>query len=445
MNKTASILSALLVLAQTGLALDTSSGLLAKPSWLTDASITLKEGYDDNVLMSGVNQANVPPGTMTLKDRGSFVTTVSPKLGFNFATLVNSNSGLDLLSFVYAPDFVRYEALPAENYDAHRTLMGVKGNSGDFSYNFDNALWFVDGNQIAPAYPGGLYNAWASIYAYQRVKQVQDRTKIALQYDLNHWFIRPGTSLAYYGMMSEIKNPELASTPSGYQNYAPRYDVNGGMDVGYKLTDQTAATFGYRYGHTGQEQYEFSPYSSSSDYQRILAGFEGKPLHWLDVQLLGGPDFRDYQSDSATHITPVNDLHPLTYYGEANIAATLAKADALVFKYKQYQFVSCGGKIPYFDSSYGLTYHRKITGALSLDAGAKLLEADYNMGSLSACRRNDLDYIATAGLHYAFNAHVSTDLAYQGDFGRNDEDYIVNSSTRAFDRNLVSLGVQFGF
>jgi len=416
-----------------------------KPAWLTDASLTVKESYDDNILMSGVSQYYVPAGTTTVKDKSSSVTTVSPKVGCNFAGCVDAGSNLDLLSIIYAPDFAMYHALPSENFDAHRMVLAVKGKAGDFSYNFDNTLLYVDASRVAPAYPGNLFNAWATINAFQRREQLNDRNKLTLQYDWNQWFIRPSESLAYYAMMTDIKAPSLASTPSGYQNYGTRYDVNGGADLGYKFCPEMAATLGYRYGSQGQEQYSFAPYSSPSDYQRVLAGLEGKPFSWLNLQLLGGPDFRSYQADSSGHISPVNDLHPVTYYGEAALTATLTPDDTLAFKYKQYRFVSCLGEKPYFDSSYGLNYGRKITGRLSLDLGARLLDADYTVGNLSTCARDDVDYVLTAGLHYAFNAHLAADLGYAASLGRNAQDNVTDSRNRDFNSQEVSLGVQFKF
>jgi opacity protein-like surface antigen len=408
-----------------------------KPAWLTDASLTIKESYDDNVFMSDVTPAD---GGATLNDKSSFVTTISPRLGFNFARALGAGGTLESLSLAYAPDFVMYHSLPSENYDAHRVSLAVAGNADAFSYSLENAFTYVDASREAPAYPGNLFNAWATINAYPRREQLQDRSKVTLQYDWNQWFIRPGASLAYYGMMTEIKDPALASTPSGYQNYGTRYDVNGGADAGYKFCPDMAATLGWRYGSQGQEKYSFEAHSSSSDYQRLLLGVEGKPFKWLHMQILGGPDFRSYEN-----IAPVSGHHPVTYYGEASLAATLTPEDTLTFKYKQFRFVSCLGIKPYFDSSYGLSYGRKITDRLSLDVGARLLEADYTVGNLGSCLRDDLDYVLSAGLRFAFSAHVAADLGYSANLGRNAQDNIVNPENRDFKSQEITMGVQVKF
>jgi len=416
-----------------------------KPAWLTDIDLTVKESYADNVFMSGVNQSSVPAGATTLKDRSSFITTVSPKLGFNFASSLDAGGNLELLSFTYAPDFAIYHSLPSENYDTHRVILEAKGKAGAFSYNLANTLLYVDASRVAPAFPGDLFNAWATINAYPRREQLNDRSKLTLQYDWKQWFIRPGASLAYYAMMTEIKDPSLPGTPSGYQDYCTRYDVNGGADIGYKFAPDMAATVGYRYGSQGQEQYSFSPYSSPCDYQRVLLGVEGRPCKWLNIQLLGGPEFRSYEADSATHISPLNNLHPVTYYGEAALSAEVTPADTLTFNYKQFQFVSCLGVKPYFDSTYGLSYGRKITDRLRLDLGARLLEANYTIGNLSTCSRDDLDYILSAGLHFALSANCAAAFGYSANLGRNAQDNIVNPQNRDFNSQEVSLGFQFKF
>ncbi len=408
-----------------------------KPAWLADASLTIKESYDDNVFMSDVSR---PAGDATLNDKSSFVTTISPKVGFDLARALDADDTLKLLSLAYAPDFVMYHSLPSENYDSHRVSLAAAGKNDAFSYNLDNAFTYVDASRVAPSYPGNLFNAWATINAYARREQLQDRSKISAQYDWDHWFIRPGASLAYYGMMTEIKDPRLASTPSGYQNYCTRYDVNGGADAGWKFCPDMAATLGWRYGSQGQEKYSFEGYNSGSDYQRVLLGVEGKPFKWLNMQVLGGPDFRNYES-----IAPVNDRHTVTYYGEASLAATLTPQDTLSFKYKQFRFVSCLGVKPYFDSSYGLSYARKFTDRFSLDVGARLLEADYTVGNLGSCVRDDVDYVPSAGLHYAFSAHVAADLGYSANLGRNAQDGIANPANRDFDSQEISMGVQIRF
>ena len=333
----------------------------SKASWLTDVSLSVKESYDDNIYLSGVaskylpSSYTLPPGSVAaLKDKSSFVTTVTPKIGVNFAPLLGDTQNLQTLSLGYAPEIGRFQNAPAENYVAHSFPAAVKGNWEAFSVRADNTLNYVSGSSYGPTYPGGFLNAYATCAPREHREQFNDRGTLAFQYDFDKWFVRPTASLLYYDMMT--KKIDV----TGYQNYASRYDINGGPDFGYRVEPQLAVTLGYRYGHQYQEQFGFTPYSSPSDYQRVLVGIEGKPWKWLEIKLQGGPDFRSYYEDTATHITPVNHTHLVTYYGEASLTATITTKDTVTFAYKQFQWVSQLGKIPYFDSTYKLNYRRRF-------------------------------------------------------------------------------------
>ena len=418
-----------------------------RPVWLTEASVSMKESYDNNVFLSGANVANtVPAGFVAaVKDRASWVTTASPKIDVNFAPLLGGQKTLQILSLAYAPDFVTYHDQDSESYNAQRFSAALKAKTDLFSISADDSFAFVDGSDMGPVYPGGFLSAFGTVADRERREQILDKANFALQFNHGDWFVRPVATLLYYDLLTDKLNPALTSTPAGYQNYTDRYDVNGGADAGYKITSQLAVTLGYRYGHQQEEQYAFTPDSSPNDYQRVLLGLEGSPWKWLDVKIQGGPDFRNYAGDSATHVTPVNDLNPVKYYGEALLTAKFTAADTLTFKYKQWQWLSSTGKVPYFDSTYDLSYHRKLTDKLGFDLGGRLLSWDYTSGNLAACQRKDLEYTATVGLGYAINANFSLNAACIHGWSRNDEDGITNPQNREFDHQLISLGAQCKF
>lgn len=284
-----------------------------------------------------------------------------------------------------------------------------------------------------------MLNAYSTCAPRERRAQIDDKDKINLQYDWNNWFIRPNASLLYCGLLTKQINVP------GYQNYPVRYDANGGVDIGYRMWPSVAFTAGYRYGHQYQEQFSFSPYSSSSDYQRALLGVEAKAWNWLTATIQGGPDFRQYAPDTATHITPVSNKHMTTYYLDGSITADVTTNDAITFKFKQWQWVSSIGKCPFFDSTFDLGYTRKLTRDLSLNLGARALASDYTTGDLTTSKRNDVEYSLIAGVQYAWNAHLSSDISYSYDVGNNAEQNVVNSQTRDFSRQLISLRVQYKF
>ena len=419
---------------------------IQKPAWLSELSLGIKESYDDNVFLAGADAKHLPPSytvpagsVAALQGRGSWLTTISPKVAVNFAPLLGDQKFFQALSLAYAPDVVTYHDQDSESYQAHRVVSAIKAKSEAFSFSAENTFAFVNGSSMAPYYPGALYNVYMNSVVRERRDQFQDKASVAFQYDWQKLFFRPTASLAYYDLRTELLNV------SGYQNYADRYDVNGGADLGYRVCPQLALTVGYRYGHQYQQQFDFTPLSSPSDYQRVLFGIEGKPWSWLDVKIQGGPDFRDYPGNSPTHTTPVNDLNPVKYYGEGLLVATISRRDALTFRYKQWQWVSSTGKVPYFDSTFDLGYHRKLTDQLGFDCGGKILSSDYTSGNLATCRRNDWEYVVSTGLGCAFNPHLSVNLTYSLNLGRNAMDGIANESTREFNQNLVALGAVLKF
>ena len=188
---------------------------------------------------------------------------------------------------------------------------------------------------------------------------------------------------------------------------------------------------------------------------------EGKPLNWLTVKIVGGPDFRDYN-----HKAAVNDDNLITYYGEAALTARINADQSLTFNYKQWQWVSSSGYVPYFDTTYALTYHWNMTHQLGLDLGGKVLEADYTSGndngthgtsSSAPSVRDDLDYNVSVGLSYAFTSHLSANVVYNYDLGNSTLTAAQLHATgvpsaiassigfRDFEHQVVSLGLQYKF
>ena len=75
------------------------------------------------------------------------------------------------------------------------------------------------------------------------------------------------------------------------------------------------------------------------------------------------------------------DLHPIKYYAEATVKATITTNHSLTFNYKQWTWVFGSGLVPEFDSSYALNYHWNATSRLGFDLGAKIQEADFTGGN----------------------------------------------------------------
>ena len=416
-----------------------------KPDWLSELSLGVEECYDTNVYLSGVDHKFLPSSfsvasgsAVARNNLSSFVTTVSPRIGLDliplFSALFSGGKTLQTFSLAYAPSFAFYHGESDENNYAHRFLTALNGSRGSFSFDVDGSLSFIDGSRMAPTYPGALENAAAPTAPRERRRQLNSQATIDLKYDAGAWFLRPTGSLLFWDMQTKLLDVE------GYQNYVDRYELQGGADIGRRVSSQFAVTLGYRYGHQFQEKLPFRPLESSNDFQRVLVGVEGKPWQWLKVNLRFGPDFRDFGSHAA-----VRDRNRVTYYGQGSVTATPTESDRVSFTFNEWLWTSQLGQIPYFDSSYELSYAHAVGTHLQLELGGVVHRYDYTLGDAPGSARDDIEYIAFAGVRYAFNTHFSADLTYAFHVGRNLLDNVVDASTRSFDRNLVSLRARFAF
>jgi hypothetical protein len=424
-----------------------------KPAWLSDLAFGVKESYDDNVLRVSGNG---------LPTKSSWVDVFSLKLGFNLASLLPTDPGIiQTFSVIYQPDRAIYNQASSENFTAHRVNTLLKGKSGNLTFSFDDAFLYNDGNKLAPTYAlnqlSGVdanqndkyRNSLAHAPARERRNQYQDRYTAFLQYDTPYLFFRPVSALNYINMETYLFNTSLAPY-KGYQDYADRYDINVGADLGFKVAPNWALTLGYRDGYQYQQQYteaiNSDQHFSSNHYQRLLFGLEGK-LDWLTVKLAAGPDFRDFNPD-----TPISELHTTRYYGEAAVSAYLPKNQSLTFNYKDYIFVSSTGLVPYEEYTYSLIYHWNATKQLGFDVGAKFFEHNYTLGNDLAgsapSLRLDYDYEGLAGITYAITPHVIATLTFNYDKGQNGLDSLASKfapSYRNFGEGVFAAGLQYRF
>jgi opacity protein-like surface antigen len=417
--------------------------------WLTDLSFGARESYDDNILLVSGNG---------LQPHASWITTISPRLGFNFAPLTGEDSPYKALTFVYTPDINIYHDAPQESYDAQRVNDLFKIVDDSFTFTLTNSFLYNNGSRTAPIYAlnqaSNTNDRYRNFFAFaaprERRDQIQERGTVAMQYDTDRTFIRPTVSAIYYDLNTIFHNAGAAPY-LGYQNWPDRYDVNAGGDYGYRVTSGLSLTAGYRYGYQFQAQFpeDISPadrHFSSNHYQRALIGLEGNLWSWLSIKAISGPDFRDYNSMAA-----VPHRHAIFPYAEGAVTAAITKNQSVTFTTKEWQWVSSAGLVPYFDSSYALTYHWNAPHGLGLDLGGKILEADFTSGNdfigVGPSERNDIEYCISVGVIYAITKNLSANLAYNYELGRNllslapkyEEAY------RGFDDDLFSLGLQYKF
>ncbi len=430
-----------------------SSAEWTKPDWLGELSFSAKESYDDNLL--GVSGKG-------LKPESAWVSSLSFKLGMNFVPLLEKDSVVKTFTLAYIPEKSWYDGNSSENYSSHRINSVIAGKSGNVSFSFDNAFLYVDGNKEAPTYALNQFagaaanqndkfrNNYAHASARERRAQVQDRYTASLQYASGNVFVRAASAMALFDLDTNLHNSAQAPY-KGYQNYIDRYDLNGGLDFGYKITPDIALTLGYRDGYQYQQKFDVAisgdQHASSNHYQRVLFGVEGKPVQWLTVKLAVGPDARKYEASAA-----IADLRTTRFYAEGSFSATLPHSQSLSLTYKQWLFVGSTGLAPYDDIAFGLAYHWSATKQLGFDLGFKYVEANYTIGNDVAgsapAFRDDLDYVYSVGATYAFTSHLLLSASFVYDQAKNGLDGLAASygpSYREFQHGLSTVGIQYKF
>lgn len=442
-----------------------------KPAWLTDLSIRVGESYDTNVYLQGYQStpATLAPlrqDLVTPVNESSWVTTISPKIGVDFAKLLEKGSFIKSLTLGYAPDIVIFHNASDESYQAHRITTGFKAASDNVSISLENAVTIINGDDEGLIYPTA--SAYANGTIRERRSQWQDRAKAVVKVDLGDFFIRPTASLTYFDLDTKFQNANIPTTGyyTGYTNFPDRYDLNGGADIGYKVNKDVAFTLGYRYGHQEQDSLPVfvtgtsatsTSYgrNASNDYQRVLFGVEGNPVKWLKLEAQVGPQFTTYTDSrpyrDAAYVHGLVDDNDTSIYAEVSATIAPTKSDTLVLKYKSWKWVASTGVNAYTENLYDASYRHQITKDLQLALGLRASQSDYNPYQ----PRNDWFYTASAGVKYNISKNLIWDLTYSYDRGENGQLTTFNtktntwtnvdSATRQFDRSIVSSGLTYTF
>ncbi len=401
---------------------------LEKPAWLSELSVMFREGYDSDLFQHDyIEPSNI--------DSGFFA--IMPKLGLDAGKLMSDeakeNGAPSTLSLIYAPEVYYYHSDYQENYAAHRVNNKVAGAAGDFSYELNSAFSFVDGDRESVSYPNS-FNAYIVTHRDRR-KHLKEVGDIKLRYDLDGWFFRPVAMLK----LSDFHLKHRMDVP-GYLNYTDRREVNGGIDVGREIFEGFYFTLGYRYGDQFQPRRSLSNINYSNTYQRVLGGFEGKPLKWLTLAFQMGPDFR-HLSDRAVYPDSYREGNMVRIFVDGTATAQITSKDSLSFEAKQYQELSSVGQNEYEETVFGLTYKRLLTQALTFQLGCRAIEGDYEVGAGTALR-DDWMIASKAGIVWQINKHIAVDAEYLNERGFSD---IGMFPARDFNRSLASAGLKFSF
>jgi hypothetical protein len=404
---------------------------MALPQWLTAASVAVKEGNDSNIYGVSDNLAGHPD----IANVSSWFTTLSANLTFNLLadSVPDKNGFLSTLTFAYAADYTSYAAAAREDNLRNTFTLEVRGKEGPWSISIDNPLLYVDGSREDQFF--NFYNNLGYGAVRERRNQIQERNTSFVRYDAQDWFVRAADNAVYYNLLIDEHNP--VGVYKGYANWVNRDNANAGLDFGYKIEPEFAFIAGWRIGEQTQAHLAYNLTDNDNTYNRALFGFEGKPLSWLQAQVVSGPDFRRY-SDAA-HLGLKGDRHTWFYF-QGLLTATFTPLDTLTASEKVWHFVSSAGLYSIQETSEILTYKHAFTKEFSASAGINVLGHRYDAPTV----RNDWTTTIPVDATYALTPNLSVSADFSATTGHSHLPVAVTPG-QSFEDNIVSLSLEASF
>ena len=415
-------------------------------------AVTASETYDDNVFILNTKPYPyiVPPTGFTISEPNvsSPVTTITPSLALNYKPCTAFAAMLS-----YSPEIVTYHCAQSEDHVTHRGVYNFSGKIQDVTYESLNNVTYIDGSDSGyiTIRPGDC-RCVGGIPLRDRRDALIFRDGLRVTFPVKQWFLRPVTSIYFHNFMTaQYANLAVNKTNYLYDNFIDRWDVNGGLDIGYEAFHNTKLVVGYRYGHqhqgtvptevpsgSGNVVIQSSPYDN--DYQRVLFGFEGNPFSWLQFAVLAGPDFRSWN-----YATPTGfDRDEVLCYADGVITLTPTKNDTFALRVTRFEQPAYTSQSMYQDIKYNVLWRHKFTSQFTAAAGFTAYYGDWQ----PPVDRKDWIYTPTVIASYAFNSHFSAEASWLYD---NAISCVPTSPSapyspgREYTRNLVSLGVNYTF
>jgi hypothetical protein len=434
------------MLAVLGLAAAPVHAAVTNLTWKAEA--TVKETYDSNVYLqdnapdpNNVNAAKAAGFRPVQANKGSMVTTITPKVGLDYKPGAGFN-----LSAAYSPEIALYTSAEHEDYITHRGTLNFNGAVDKTAWEFLNAATYIQGSTQGPTFarPDDV-PAIGGIPLRDRRAAFIFRNSFRLTQTVGDWFFRPVASSYVHDFKTDQRYQTTAEKAMfSYENYVDRQDVNGGLDIGYKVIKGTYLVAGYRYGR--QDQLTLSGAGGTTlnspfgnYYHRILFGVEGSPASWLKLAVLAGPDIRRFDAGTPAGFGRTR----LLYYWDASVTVLPDKNDTVTIKSTRYEQPAFSSFSMYQDIKTDLAWRHKFNEQFSTQLGFTLYVGDWEQ----PVNRDDWIYTPSAALDYNFNKHWSAELAGSYDWTDSKVSDTVEkyTSSHEFTRELVSLSVKYVF
>ena len=386
---------------------------VAKAPWPVEVAFTGSLGYDNNVYL-------VDQGTLGRVD--SVVSTVGAKMGTQFGCGASAS---------YAATGSRFWNASNEDNVKHQLAAGYKHSFDALSVNAATEFAQVQGENQGSVYgtiPGK--SSFTTVGPRERRDQLQNKTDLAVRYDIGQNFVRGVGKLQYWDMQTHAS--------AGAENYRDRYDLNGGADFGRAFAKNGPDYYlGYRRGYCYQDT-DAAPATvnhATNQYTRFLAGVDGKVTPSLKLAAQLGWTVNEYTS---SYLSADKSLEGL--YQDVTATWKATANDELQFKTSMARVVSSTGCASVLASAYQLGWKHDFSKQWTSTLTGRLSKNNYDGSSTD---RNDVLYTAIAGLTWNSSATLAWTLSVSQEFAKNacKDKSPTFSDQAAFERTLVSAGV----
>ena len=372
-------------------------------------------GYDSNVYL-------VDQGPLGRVD--SVFTSVGAKVWGQFASGASAS---------YAATGTRFWNASDEDNVKHQLAAGYKHAFDALSVNASTEFAQVQGED-----QGNVYGAMPGKSSFttpaprERRDQLQNKSDLAVRYDLGQNFIRGVGKLQYWDMQTHAL--------SGGENYRDRYDLNGGADFGRAFTKGGPDYYlGYRRGYFYQDtdggSFTATPnLHATSQYNRFLAGVDGKvtPDFKLAAQL--GWTVNDYTSSYGGADKSLEGL-----YQDVTATWKASTNDELQLKTALGRTVSSTSAASVLASTYQLSWKHDFNKQWTSSMTGRLSKNNYD----GTTDRSDVLYTGIAALTWNSSSTLAWNLSLTQEFAKNIRTNVSESFSdqAAFEHTFVSAGV----
>lgn len=375
-----------------------------------ETAVTGTLGYDNNVYL-------VDQGTLGRVD--SVVSTVGAKISGQFTSGASAS---------YAATGTRFWNASDEDNAKHQLAAGYKHAFDALSVNAATEFAQVQGADQGNVYGVANKSTFTTPAPRERRDQLQNKTDLAVRYDLGQNFIRGVGKLQYWDMQTHAL--------SGGENYRDRYDLNGGADFGRAFTPGGPDYYlGYRRGYFYQDTDGTTPTTAcaTSQYNRFLAGVDGKITPTLKLAAQLGWTVNDYTSSYGGADRSLEGL-----YQDVSATWKATASDELQLKTTMGRTVSSTSAASVLASTYQLGWKHDFNKQWTSSLTGRLSKNNYD----GTTDRSDVLYTGIAALTWNSSATLAWTLSLTQEFAKNIRTNVGSDFNQAaFEHSLVSAGV----